>query len=221
MESETKNKKPVRVLIADDYDVVRKGLRGYLQDSGFDIVGEAEDGEEAVQLAREKLPDVILMDIKMPRMDGIEATAIILQENPGIRIIAFTAFMDDALIEAMRKAGACGVLIKGSSGGEKTIDIINRVLSGENTLGSIPSDGERELSIEGEEDVSCTSTLSPRELEVLKLIATGKTYRLIAIRLGISVRTVETYRARISQKLDIHSINELTRWAIANGLIEP
>ena len=216
-----------RILIADDHDVVRSGLKALLRTSPeFAIVGEAADGEEAVRRAGDLLPDIVMMDISMPRLDGIGATRLIKQHHPSIRIIILTVYEEEEYVYQILHAGASGYVLK-NAGKREIFDAIKAVRNGERFF----SPGVSRLIIDGflkraeeqdrnEKKASPESTgLTKRETEVLKYIAMGCTNRQIAETLFLSFRTVNTHRANLMQKLDIHDTAGLVRHAISLGLL--
>jgi len=212
-----------RVLLAEDHTIVRKGLRSLLdKETGIKVVEEAEDGREAILKAEELYPDVVVMDIAMPGLNGLEATRQIKKRFPDIKIIILTMHANEEYILQSLKAGASGYLIKKAAPVE-LISAINAVHKGNSFLSPSISRmvideyirRSKEIS-EGEEGFE---RLTVREREVLQLIAEGRKTREIAELLYISIKTVETHRAHIMNKLDIHSTAELTRYAIRKGII--
>jgi len=212
-----------RVLLAEDHTIVRKGLRSLLdKETGIKVVEEAEDGREAILKAEELYPDVVVMDIAMPGLNGLEATRQIKKRFPDIKIIILTMHANEEYILQSLKAGASGYLIKKAAPAE-LISAINAVHKGNSFLSPSISRmvideyirRSKEIS-EGEEGFE---QLTVREREVLQLIAEGRKTREIAELLYISIKTVETHRAHIMNKLDIHSTAELTRYAIRKGII--
>jgi len=205
----------VRVLIADDHALFRQGLRTLLQAAkGIDVVAEAGDGEEAVRLAERWAPDIVLMDVTMPRLDGIEATRRIRAAVPGAQVVALTMHADASLAKAMRDAGAVAFLDKNSDL-SALVDTIRAVAAGERRpRGAAPRRSSRPPKV-----VPRPPHLSRREREVLSLVAQGFSTREVALRLGIGVKTVETHRARIMDRLDIDSVAGLTKYAITRGLL--
>jgi len=205
----------VRVLIVDDHALFRRGLRLLLQAAkDIEVVAEAGDGEEAVRLAERWAPDVVLMDVAMPRLDGIEATRRIRAAVRGTRVVALTMHTDASVAEAMRDAGAAAFLDK-SSDLSVLVDTIRAVAAGDRH----PSGAATRRSSRPPRAAPRPPRLSRREREVLSLIAQGCSTKEVARRLGISVKTVETHRARIMDKLDIKSVAGLTKYAITRGLL--
>ena len=211
-----------RVVIAEDHTIVREGLRSLLSaGSDFEIVGEAEDGREAVKCVENLMPDLVLMDLSMPRMHGIEAIREIKRQNPQSRILVLTVHKTEEYITAAFQAGADGYVLKDATHAELLMAIRN-VLVGKPYLS--PSISERVLAgyLEGKRSLKLKSswdTLTPREREILKLIAEGYRNKKIADLLCISVKTVEKHRANLMQKLQLHSASALTAFAMEKGLI--
>jgi DNA-binding NarL/FixJ family response regulator len=220
--------KKARILIADDHDVVRTGLRLLLKSSPeFVVVAEASNGEEAVRLAEKQKPDVIIMDISMPGLDGIEATKIIISQNPEVRIIILSVHEDEEYAYQVLRAGASGYVLK-NAGKKEIFDAIRSALAGERFfskgISNIIVDGflkRPEVHAESKAATATGQQLTKRELQILEYIARGHTNRQIADALFLSFRTVNTHRANIMQKLDIHDTAGLVRHAIGLGLIEP
>jgi DNA-binding NarL/FixJ family response regulator len=210
----------IRIIIADDHKIVRDGLRSLLQrEAEMQVIGEAENGRMAVALASKLSPDIIVMDIGMPDLNGIEATRHIVADLPGVKVIALSMHSDKRFVSGVLKAGASGYLLKDCAFEELT-QAIETVLSGRIYLsptitGVIVEDY---VHITSGNEKSLRSKLSPREREVLQLIAEGKSTKNIASILNVSVKTVETHRQRIMEKLDIYSIAELTKFAIREGI---
>jgi DNA-binding NarL/FixJ family response regulator len=216
--------KQITVLLAEDHTIVRQGLRLLVEaDGDIGIVGEAKTGREAVQMNREFHPDVIVMDIAMPLLNGIEATRQILKAFPATKILILSAHSDLEYIEQIVKAGASGFLIKQSSG-----DVLARAIRElhQGKTFFTPSIAKQlknafQKSPEGtglrrKNDHQLTS----RETELLQLIAEGHANKQIAVELNISIKTVEKHRQHLMEKLDIHDIAGLTRFAIAAGIVE-
>ncbi len=210
----------VRVLLADDHRLMRAGLRGLLvAEEGFDVVGEAGDGREAVALARDLVPDVVVMDVGMPDLNGIEATRRILSERPAIRVVALSMHADRRFVGEMMRAGAMAYLAKDCAY-EELVTAIRAVTSGEVYLGRTVSTDVIRDWIQGlpEGSGSPGGRLTAREREILQRVAEGRTTKEIAFQLGVSVKTVETHRQQVMEKLGLHSVAELTKYAIREGL---
>jgi DNA-binding NarL/FixJ family response regulator len=210
----------MKVLLADDHKIVRDGLRNLLEKhADIMVAGEAEDGREALQLARKLSPDVIIMDIAMPDLNGIEATRQIVAEFPGIKVVALSMHSDKRFVSEMLKAGASAYLLKDCAF-EELITAIRTIMKGKIYLspgiaGVVIEDYIRKDS---KAESTVFSLLSDREREVLQLMAEGKTTKEVAAHLNLSIKTVETHRTNIMTKLNIHSIAELTKYAIREGL---
>ena len=217
-----------RILIVDDHDVVRSGLKALLRTSEeYAVVGEAADGEEALRLVEELTPDIVLTDISMPRLDGIGATRLITQRHPQVKVIVLTVYEDEEYVYQILRAGASGYLLKNASK-VQIFEAIEAVMSGERFfspgISRLIVDGflKRAAVQETTEPATPSGTgLTKRELEVLRFIALGLTNREIAEKLFLSFRTVNTHRANIMQKLDIHETAGLVRYAISIGLVKP
>jgi NarL family two-component system response regulator LiaR len=210
-------KKAIRVLIADDHHIVRKGLKVLLgTEKDMQVVGEAENGAEAVSKAAALKPDVILMDIVMPEMDGIEATRRITAENPGARILVLTSFAADDKVFPAVKAGALGYLLKDSTP-EQLIEAIRQVHRGEPSLEpSIARKVLQELS--GGAGKQATDPLTEREMEVLRLIAQGLSNKEIAAKLFVAEWTVRSHVSNILGKLHLASRTQAALYALRSGL---
>ena len=215
--------KPVRVLIADDHDIVRAGIRMLLDaQPDIEVVGEASSGTEAIELAGSLEPDVVLMDISMPGVTGIEATRAIKKTNSRIEIVGLTMHAEDRYFFQLLQAGASGYVVKGASPHE-LLDAVRAASRGE---AYIHSSLQRKLigdyvsRAEANDQGSTLKNLTERELEVLRLIVDGLTSREIADSLVISPNTVERHRQNIMNKLGLHNRAELVRYAISKGLVE-
>jgi NarL family two-component system response regulator LiaR len=210
----------IRILIVDDHEVVREGLRGFLKSQPeFLIAGEAENGQEAVNLARSLLPDVILMDVVMPVMDGITATKNIINENPSARILVLTSFAEDDKVFPAVKAGALGYLLKDSSPSD-LLEAIRQVSLGESVLHpSIARKVLREIN-RSSESIREDEQLTPREVDVLRLVAEGMTNQDIAAQLSLSEWTVRTHLRSIMAKLNLVNRTQAALYALREGLVE-
>ncbi|MEW6173927.1 MAG: response regulator transcription factor [Bacillota bacterium] len=210
-----------RIVIADDHKIVRDGLKALLSRvPGFEVVAEAEDGPAAVRLARELSPDVVVMDIGMSGLNGIEATRQVVAEAPSTKVVALSMHCDSRLVTGMLKAGAVGYLPKDCAF-EELSSAIRAVTSGRTFLSpSVTGLVVKEfLSGSAGNESIAFSVLTAREREVLQLLAEGKSTREIAAFLHISAKTVESHRQQIMRKLDIHSVASLTRFAVREGLV--
>lgn len=209
-----------RVLIADDHQILREGLRSLLdKESDIEVIGEASNGRGAVALARELQPDVVVMDVGMSDMGGIEATRQLTAKTPGVKVIALSMHSDRRFVAGMLGAGALGYLLKDSAFDElahsiRTV-ITNEIYLSPGITGIVVQDYMNRLSDNASED---EPGLTPREREVLQLLAEGNTTTKIAQVLEISAKTVETHRKQIKDKLHLNSVAELTKYALRMGL---
>ncbi|MDO8608555.1 MAG: response regulator transcription factor [Phaeospirillum sp.] len=207
----------VRILIAEDQQLVRQGLVALLAVDDVTIVGEAEDGVGAVAMAQTLLPDVVLMDLSMPELDGVEATRRIKRQTPQVKVLVLTIANCERRVAEALSAGADGYALKKLGHGE-LMAAITAVCAGKTYLGpGLSEDLVKEYLEDGDAN---GATLTPREGQVLRLIAQGQKNREIAEDLGIAIKTVETHRTKIMQKLDLHNSAELAAYAIRRGLIE-
>ena len=214
----------ITILLAEDHTIVREGLRTLLKmESDFEIVGEASNGREAVALANSLRPDVIVMDIAMPLLNGMEATRQILLTQPKVKILILSAHNDDAYVNKVMDLGAYGYLIK-QSASHILPEAIRRVHQGLKSLSPTVSKRRKEARAKardrGDMSGKLNSTPSTREMEVLQLIAEGKANKETADILHISYKTVEKHRQSLMEKLNIHDTAGLTRYAISTGVIE-
>jgi len=214
-----------RTLIADDHDVVRRGLCSLLVAAGIEVVGEAANGR-AVERSRELKPDVVVMDISMPELNGLEATRQIIAELPGTEVLILTMHQAEELVRQVLDSGARGYMLKSDAGKELvlavqalrqhqpflTTKISEIVLSGYLRRNSNPIPMP---------PTGATARLTPREREILQLLAEGNSNKEVAAKLGISVKTAETHRSRVMAKLSLNSISDLVRYAVRNGIVEP
>ena len=212
----------VRIVIAEDHTILREGLRSLLSsEPNFEIVGEAEDGREAIKCVEKFRPDLILTDLSMPRMNGMEAIEEIKRQSPKTKVLVLTVHKAEEYILATFRAGANGYLLKDSTHAELVM-AVKKVLSGKQYISPEISEKVIEGYLEGKKTLkSQTSweTLTQREREILKLIAEGYKNKEIAEDLCISVKTVEKHRANLMEKLDLHSIQALAAFAIEKGLV--
>ncbi len=211
---------PLKILVADDHKIMREGLCSLIEKgSGMKVIAQAENGREALRLAQEHNPDIIIMDVSMPELNGIEATRQVLSQNPYIKIIALSMHYEYRFVMEMLKAGVCGYLLKDCAF-EELQTAIKTVMSGKIYLcppiaGIVVKDIVHGASDKGN---SAFSMLTSRQREVLQLMAEGKSTKEIAQLLHVSVKTVETHRQQIMSKLNIYSVAELTKYAIREGL---
>ncbi len=214
--------KKIRIFLVEDHTILREGLRALLTaDPNFEIIGEAADGREAVRFVEKQVPDLILMDLSMPRMTGMDAIREIKKRYPATKIIALTVHKTEEYLRTTLQAGADGYVLKDATHEELMLAIQN-VLKGKTYLSPGVSGKVIEGYLEGKESQIPSSTLgllSPREREVLKLIAEGYKNKEIAADLCISLKTVEKHRANLMKKLDLHNAAALTAYAIEQGLV--
>lgn len=216
--------KRITVLLAEDHAMVREGLRSLLAfDGEIEVVGEAATGRQAVDLAGALYPNVVVMDIAMPLLNGFEATRHIRRVAPATRVLVLSAYSDDEFIAHMAAVGASGYVMKRDTG-RVLVEAIKEISNGRPYFS--PSIARRPVAKEwkaragGQTNEHRLSRLSPREAEVLQLVAEGAATKQIAAALGISVKTVEKHRHQVTKKLDIHDIAGLARHAIATGVVE-
>jgi len=207
-----------RILLADDHQIVRQGVRALLEQAGFTVVGEAINGRQAVELAATLKPDVAVLDLVMPLLNGLDAGRQILALDSSVRVVLLTMHTEEHQIVAALRAGIRGYLLK-TQAAEDLVQAIRGILRGEVYL----SPGVSRVLVEGyvSRPNAEVEPLTAREREVLQLVAEGKTSKEIASLLDLSVKTAESYRSRIMEKLDIHDTAGLVRYAIRHGFIEP
>jgi DNA-binding NarL/FixJ family response regulator len=214
--------KKTRILIADDHGIVRKGLRLQLeQNSDFEVVGEATEGREAVRMAEELLPDVVIMDIAMPNLNGIQATTQLVRKNPQIAVIILSMYSDETYLMRTLAAGAKGYLLKESADVDllRAVEVVaqGKPFFSPAIADTLLEDYMRQLQQRGLQD--SYDLLTDREKEILQLLAEGKSNKDVAGILNLSTNTVETHRTRIMQKLDLHSTAEIVLYAVRKGII--
>ena len=218
----------MRILLCDDHRMMRDGLRAILEKEGFEVVGEVANGRDAIALAADLKPDVVVMDISMPDLNGIDATRLLLARSPGTKVIGLSMNSDRRYVVAMFAAGAVGYLLK-SSASEELIQAVRAVASNlryvsPSVVGSFVDDCVARAE---DQDARANSPasgpanarpLTPREREVLQLLSEGKASKDIAARLAIAATTVETHRRQIMDKLGLRTVAELTKYAVREGL---
>ena len=222
----------LRILIADDHEVARHGIRALLEGhAGWDVCAEAKDGREAVEVASSVSPDLILLDIGMPNLNGLEAARQILASSPDTPILILTMHDSEQVVREVLRAGARGFLLKSDAGRDLvaavealqmkrtffTRRVSQMVLEG--YLDRDNPDGQAENS-SGKKEDPATKVLTSREREVIQLLAEGKTSKEVAVALRLSVKTAETHRTNLMRKLGLHSVADLTRYAVRNGIVQ-
>lgn len=215
----------IKVLLADDHTVVRQGINSLLKaEADIEVVGEAENGRQAVQMAKTLLPDIVIMDIAMPQLNGLEATRQIIKEGIPTKVLVLSSYSDDEYVHQLTEAGAAGYLIKQTAAND-LIKAIREAYRGNAFFSPSISkrllDYYREAYMKGGKPIKKHGEqLTSRELEVLQLVAEGKVNKQIAADLCISIKTVEKHRQQVMNKLHIHDVAGLTRYAISRGIIE-
>jgi DNA-binding NarL/FixJ family response regulator len=211
---------PVRILLADDHRLVRAGLRKLLESiPDVEVVGECDDGVSVLSFALATKPDVVLMDISMPGLDGLAATAALISAQPAVRVLILSMHHDDEYVRQALRRGASGYLLKDSAPAELGV-AISAVQRGETYLSPEVSQGVMTDYLERlRSDVPTGPLLTPRQRQVLKLVAEGMSTKAIARHLDLSVKTIDTHRSQLMKQLDIHEVTGLVRYAMRNGLI--
>jgi DNA-binding NarL/FixJ family response regulator len=211
----------IRLLIADDHRMLREGLKALLdEEDDLTVVGEAESGVETVEQAATLRPNLVIMDVAMPGLNGIEATRKILQQNPGTRVVALSGHADRRLVRQMLCAGASAYVLK-QNAYEELMRAVRQVLAGRKFLSPEVARGVVDEYVElssPKQENAAFIVLTDREREVLQQLAEGLSTKETAARLGVSVKTVETHRRNIMDKLELHSVAELTKYAIREGV---
>jgi DNA-binding NarL/FixJ family response regulator len=217
----------LRLLVADDHEIVRKGLRSLLEaQPGWQVTAEASDGREAVEKAKELKPDVTVLDIGMPSLNGLEATRQMLKNDARAKILILTMHESDPLIRDVLDAGARGYVLK-TDASRDLVTAVNAVRSNKTfftaKVAQMVLDGYLDQTPKKEKPPTTESPklrLTPRQREIVQLLAEGKSSKEVAVQLGLSVKTAETHRANIMRRLDCHSVSELVRYAVRNNIIE-
>lgn len=208
----------IRVLLVDDHTIVRQGLKLILAaQPDFEVIGEAANGREAAELAEKLRPDIVLMDVQMPDLNGIEATRRMVAANSRIRVLVLSMHKEALYVREVLKAGARGYILKDAIDTE-LLNAMRSVARGDGYIS--PAVSGALLTDYREQSSNPLDTLSTREREVLQLIAEGKTNKEVATKLNLSVYTVDSHRGKIMEKLNLHSAGELVRFAMKNGLVD-
>jgi DNA-binding NarL/FixJ family response regulator len=212
----------LRILIADDHEVARQGIRALLESHpGWEVCAEAKDGREAVELASNSKPDIVLLDIGMPNLNGLDAARQILAMSPAIRILILTMHDAEQVVREVLAAGARGFVLKSDAARDlvAAVDALQHRRTFFTTrVTQMVLNGY--LHPEKESQPSVKAVLTPREREVIQLLAEGKTSKEVAVALKLSVKTAETHRTNLMRKLDLHSVADLTLYAIRNGIVQ-
>jgi DNA-binding NarL/FixJ family response regulator len=209
---------PIRIVLADDHILVRQGLKTFLEREGFQVVGEASDGQEAVKQVLALEPDIAVFDISMPILNGIDAARSLGRAAPKAKVILLTQHGEDQYISGALEAGVRGYVLK-SQVGSDLVRAIQQVSQGQVYLS--PGVSASVMDAYRSKSEKPADPLTPREKEVLQLIAEGKSTKDVASLLGISVKTAESHRTRLMQKLDIHETASLVRYAVRRGIVQP
>jgi two-component system response regulator NreC len=209
---------PTRLLLADDHALIRQGLKAFLETQGFQVVCEAADGQETLRLVEKTQPDVAIMDIGMPILNGVDAARELRKSSPKTKVILLTQHDEDQYVMEALRAGAKGYVLK-SQAAEDLVHAIQEVCRGSVYLSSAVSRAVVDAYLS--KSYTSAELLSGRERQVLQLVGEGKSTKDVAVHLGISIKTAESHRARLMKKLDIHETASLVRYAIRRGLIQP
>jgi DNA-binding NarL/FixJ family response regulator len=211
-----------RILVADDHEVVRQGVRSLLEaHPGWEVIAEASDGRDAVEKASQLHPDVVILDIGMPNLNGLEATRQILREHPGARVLILTMHDSEQVVREVLEAGARGFILK-SDAGRDLVAAVEALQRNKTFFTSKVAEMVLEtfLKSKPEETFSTREILTPREREIVQLLAEGKSTKEVAVVLNLSVKTAETHRSNLMRKLNLHSISELVLYAVRNNIVQ-
>ena len=213
---------PLRILIADDHEIVRQGIRALLKSHpGWEVCGEATNGREAVEMTTQLKPDIVILDIGMPNLNGLVATRQIVQTEPQVKVLILTMHESDQVVREVLEAGARGYLLKSDAGRDLTtaIEAIqhNKTFFTSKIAEMVLENVRRART---KPDGGIKDVLTAREREVVQLLAEGKSTKEVAVVLGLSVKTAETHRSNIMRKLDIHSVSELVLYAVRNNIVQ-
>jgi DNA-binding NarL/FixJ family response regulator len=215
--------KPLLVLVVDDHELVRKGLRTLLEtEGGWEVCGEAANGREAVEKANQYRPDVVLLDLEMPELGGLEAARQIAESNPETEILVLTMHESEQTVQEVYKTGARGCLLKSDAGRDllAAVEALSRhqPFFSSKVASMFCEDFKHGVAIKA---VMAPSVLTPREREIIQMLGEGKNVKEVASALNITVKTAETHRNNIMRKLELHSVSELVRYAIRNDIVAP
>jgi DNA-binding NarL/FixJ family response regulator len=210
----------IRVILADDHRILREGLRSLLEkELRMEVVGQADNGRDAVELAKNLRPDIVVMDVHMPGLNGIEATRVIVRDCPGVRVVALSMHSDRGMVLETLRAGASGYLLKDCATDELERAIRTALSDRTYVSPDIAGVVVDELRAEGgAAHATPLASLTDRERQVLQLLAVGKTAKEIAATLGVSIQTIETHKQHLMTKLSLHGIAELTKFAVRHGI---
>jgi len=213
--------KAAKVLIADDHEVVRHGIRVMVQGCpNLEVCGEASDGRQAVQLAAKLRPDIVIIDIGMPQLNGLDATRQIVHMDPNVKVLILTMHESEQIVREVLAAGARGYLQK-SDAGRDLISAIEALVSRKTFFTSKVAEIVLETYLKGgPERTTSKDVLTSREREVVQLLAEGKSTKEVAVALGLSVKTAETHRSNLMRKLDVHSVSQLVLYAVRNNIVQ-
>ena len=212
--------KSLRVLVADDHEIVRHGIRTIVQScQGFEVCGEASDGRHAVQMASDLRPDIVVIDIGMPHLNGLDATRQIVHSDPRIKVLILTMHESEQIVRDVLTAGARGYLLK-TDAGRDLVSALEALASRKTFFTSKVAEIVLGTYINGRSERQVSKDiLTGREREVVQLLAEGKSSKEVAVALGLSVKTAETHRSNLMRKLDLHSVSELVLYAVRNNIV--
>jgi DNA-binding NarL/FixJ family response regulator len=214
------NMKASKVLIADDHEVVRQGIRTVVQSSpNFLVCGEAADGRQAVELSSKLKPDIVIIDIGMPQLNGLDATRQIVLHDPRVNVLVLTMHESEQMVREVLRVGARGYLLK-SDAGRDLVSALDALASRKTFFTSKIAEIVLETYLKGPSEAVAKDVLTAREREVVQLLAEGKSTKEVAVALGLSVKTAETHRSNLMRKLSIHSVSQLVLYAVRNNIVQ-